>query len=80
MRELCLPFYTLFCLFFLFLQLYSQLCALKKRKNILKKTYKNFKDINLNNFLVSLLQWVDIKIHCNAAESLFLEKFLLQSQ
>ncbi len=50
MRELCLPFYALFCLFFLFLQLHCPLCALKKRKNILKKTYKNFKDINLNNF------------------------------
>ena len=50
MRELCLPFYALFCLFFLFLQLHSPLCAFEKRKNILKKTYKNFKDINLNNF------------------------------
>ena len=40
-----------FCLFFLSLQLHSPLCAFKKRKNILKKNYKNFKDINLNNFL-----------------------------
>ena len=47
---MCLSFYALFCLFFLFSQLHSPLCAFEKRKNNLKKFYKNFKDINSNNF------------------------------
>ena len=46
----CLSFYALFCLFFPFSQLHSPLCAFEKEKNTLKKFYKNFKDINLNNF------------------------------
>ena len=50
-RELCLPFYALFCLFSPFPQLHSPLCAFEKWKNILKKTYKNFKNINLNSSL-----------------------------
>lgn len=29
-REFCLPFYALYCLFFSFLQLHSPLCAFKK--------------------------------------------------
>ena len=43
-------FMLFFCLFSPFPQLHSPLCAFEKWKNILKKTYKNFKDINLNNF------------------------------
>ena len=39
-----------FVCFSFFAQLHSPLCAFEKRKNILKKTYKNFKDININNF------------------------------
>ena len=47
------------CLFMLFFACFSffrsyiaRYAPLKKRKNILKKTYKNFKDINSNNFLI----------------------------
>ena len=48
-RSTCLfmPFFACFSLFRSYIARYT---PLKKEKNILKKFYKNFKDINLNNF------------------------------
>ena len=45
----------LFMLFFVCFPLFRSYIAFEKLKNILKKTYKNFKDINLNSFLVKYL-------------------------
>ena len=52
-----MPFFACFSLFRSYIARYA---PLKKEKNILKKFYKNFKDINLNNFLVSKLWNGDI--------------------
>ena len=48
-RSTCLfmPFFACFSLFRSYIARYA---PLKKEKNILKKFYKNFKDINLNSF------------------------------
>ena len=43
-----MPFFACFSLFRSYIARYA---PLKKIKNILKKFYKNFKDINLNSFL-----------------------------
>ena len=40
-----------FACFFLFRSYIARYAPLKNKKNTLKKFYKNFKDINLNNFL-----------------------------
>ena len=53
MRWLYLPFYALFCLFFPFCSCIARYAPFKKRKNILKKSYKNFKDINLDSFFAN---------------------------
>ena len=42
MRELCLPFYALFCLFFLFSQLHSPLCAFAARTHSRSAKQVNF--------------------------------------
>ncbi len=48
-RSACLfmPFFACFSLFRSYIARYA---PLKNKKNTLKKFYKNFKDINLNNF------------------------------